>query len=40
MGGLKISGPRRGPTGMKSDGGGGDLRKNPTEAITAHLMQN
>ena len=39
MGGLKIFGPRRSLTGMKSDGE--DLRKkNPTEAKTAHLMQN
>ena len=38
-GGLKIFGPRRSPTGTKSDGGG-DLQKNPTEAKNAHLMQN
>ena len=38
-GGLKIFGPRRSPTGMKSDGGG-DLQKNATEAKTAHLMHN
>ena len=37
-GGLKIFGPRRRPTGTKSDGG--TCEKNPTEAITAHLMQN
>ena len=39
-GGLKIFGPRRSPTGTKSDGGGGTCEKNPTEAKTAHLMQN
>ena len=33
MGGLKIL------TGTKSDGGG-TCEKNPTEAETAHLMQN
>ena len=38
-GGLKIFGPCRSPTGMKSDGGG-TSEKNPTEAKTAHLMQN
>ena len=38
MGGLKIFGPRWSPMGTKSDGG--DLRKNPTEAKTTHLMQN
>ena len=38
-GGLKIFGPRRSPTGTKSDGGG-TCEKNPTEAKTAHLMQN
>ena len=27
MGGLKIFGPRRSPTEMKSDGGGGGLAK-------------
>ena len=37
-GGLKIFVPRRSPMGTKSDGG--DFRKNPTEAKTAHLMQN
>ena len=30
-GGLKIFGPRRSPTGTKSDGGG-LVKKNPTEA--------
>ena len=39
-GGLKIFGPRRSPMGTKSDGGGGTCKKNPTEAKTAHLMQN
>ena len=39
MGGLKIFGPRRSPTGTKFDGGE-ELAKNPTEAKTAHLMQN
>ena len=39
-GGLKIFRPCRGPTGTKSDGGGGTCKKNPTEAETAHLMQN
>ena len=38
-GGLKIFRPRRSPTGTKSDGGG-TCEKNPTEAKTAHLMQN
>ena len=37
--GLKIFGPRWGPIGTKSDGGG-NLRKNPTEAKIAYLMQN
>ena len=37
MGGeLKIFGPRRSPTGTKSDGGG-TCEKNPTEAKNAHL---
>ena len=39
-GGLKIFGPRRSPTGTKSDGGGGTCKKNLTEAKNAHLMQN
>ena len=40
-GGLKIFRPRRFPAGTKSDGGGGlAKKKNPTEAETAHLMQN
>ena len=39
-GGLKIFRPRRSPTGTKLDGGGGTCEKNPTEADTAHLMQN
>ena len=39
-GGLKIFRPRRSPTRTKSDGGGGTCEKNPTEAKTAHLMQN
>ena len=39
-GGLKIFGPRRSPTGTKSDGGGELAKKIPTEAKTAHLMQN
>ena len=30
----------RSPMGTKSDGGGGNLQKNLTEAKTAHLMQN
>ena len=39
MGGLKIFGPRRSPTGTKSDGR--DLQKNSTEAKPAHFkMQN
>ena len=38
MGGLKIFRPRQGPTGTKLDGG--TYEKNPTEAKTAHLMQN
>ena len=37
-GGLKIFGPHRSRTGTKSDGG--TCEKNPTEAKTAHLMQN
>ena len=32
--------PRRSPAGTKSDGGGDIAKKNPTEAETAHLMQN
>ena len=39
MGGLKIFGPRRSPTGTKWDGGG-TCEKNLTEAKTAYLMQN
>ena len=39
MGELIIFGPRQSPTGTKSDGGG-DMRKNPTEAKTANPMQN
>ena len=35
-GGLEIVGPRRGRSRM----GGGTYEKNPTEAKTAHLMQN
>ena len=35
-GGTQIVCPRRGQSRM----GGGNLQKNPTEAITAHLMQN
>ena len=30
----------RSPSGTKLDGGGGTYEKNPTEAKTAHLMQN
>ena len=37
-GGLKTFGPRRSPTGTKLDGR--TCEKNPTEAKTAHLMQN
>ena len=40
MGELIIFGPRQSPTGTKSDGGGGTCEKNPTEAKTAHPMQN
>ena len=40
MGGIKIFGPRRSPTGTKSDGGGGSCEKILIEAKTAHLMQN
>ena len=39
MGGLQIFGPRLSPTG-RSQMGGGTCEKNPTEAKTAHLMQN
>ena len=39
MGGLKIFGPRRSPTGTKSDGGG-PCEENLTEVKTAHLVQN
>ena len=39
MGGLKIFRPSQSPMGTKSDGGG-TCEKNPTEAETAHLMQN
>ena len=40
MGGdLQIFGPRRSPTGMKSNEGG-NCEKNPTEAKTVQLMQN
>ena len=39
MGELKIFYPFWSPTGTKSDGGG-TCEENPTEAKTAHLMQN